>query len=47
MCQHPTRQVNYLENGFCVRRILANFLRHPVEEKLAILLSFLLPGGSS
>ena len=30
MCEHPTHQVNVSRKEFCERRILTNFLRHPV-----------------
>ena len=31
MCGHPAYQVNVFRKGLCVRGIIANFFRHPVE----------------
>ena len=29
-CENPAHQVNVFRKGVCVRRITANFVRHPV-----------------
>ena len=36
MCQHPAYQVNVSRKGFCVHRILANFLGHCIQGRVYV-----------